>query len=443
MQIPAPETLPGSKLKLVFTVTPEEAKPYIDEAVRALGEAKPIPGFRPGKAPYAEIAKACGGEMRIWEAALERIVKAWYMRAVLDQDIDTVGSPEVQVDQLTPGSDIKFTVIAPIAPNVASLADYHIPRVTFTARQATDEDVTKALEELRRMQRKEVVKLQPATKEDLIVIDLEMKRDHVILEGGTAQGYRVYLAEEHYIPGFTEKLIGMSTGEERTFTLAFPEGHYQKHLSGKSVDFTAKAKQIFALELPELDDAFAKSLGQETLDALKSVLKSNIQLEETERAKDKSEIELLEKLVDASGFSDVPELLVNEEVAKMLHELEHAVEDRGMNFSDYLASIKKSKDELKLDFAPQAIRRIKTATLIKEIAKKEQVRVTDEDLDREIDRILSGLRDDDKDTRERVSSPEYREYVAILLRNQKTLDLIKRAGIEGYPATDDKEKTPF
>lgn len=440
MNIPTPETLPGAKIKLSFTVTPEEAKPYLDQAVQSLSEAKPIPGFRPGKAPYAEVAKAVGGEMRIWETALEQIVRAWYMRAVLDQNIDTVGSPEVQVDQLTPGSDLKFTVIAPVAPSVTNLADYNTPRVTFSAKEVTDEDVTKALDELRRMQRKEVVKLTPATKEDLLVIDLEMKKDHVILEGGTAQGYRIYLAEEHYIPGFAEKLIGMSTGEERSFTLPFPEGHYQKHLSGKDVDFTAKAKEVFALELPELNDEFAKSLGQDSLQALKDILRSNIQLEETERAKERSEIELLEKLVDGSTFSEVAELLVNEEVGKMTHELEHAVEERGMTFADYLSSIKKTKDELKLDFAPQAVRRIKTAALIKEIAKREKVQVSDAELDTEIDRILSGLRPEDKDSRERVASPEYREYVAILMRNQKTLDDIKRKGIEGYP--EEKNETP-
>jgi trigger factor len=427
MTPPSIERLPDAKVKLTFSVTPEDAKPYLDEAVIAMSEAKPIQGFRPGRAPYAEVAKAFG-EMRIWETALERIVRSSYLRAVLDNDLDTVGSPEVQVDKLTPGADIQFTVIAPVAPTVTTVADYSAPLVEFQAKDVRDEDVNRALTDLRKMQRKEVLSTQPATKEDLVVIDLEMKKDHVTLEGGTGRDYRIYMNEDHYIPGFADKLVGIKPGEERTFTLTFPEAHYQKHLSGKDVDFTAKS--VFTLDLPELDEAFAKSLGQPSVLELTNLLRKNLGEEELNRAREKSEIALLEALVDKSSFSEIAELLVNDEVRKMIAELEHSVEERGMKMEDYLTSVKKSKDELRLEFVPQAIRRIKTATLIKEIAKRENVTVTEAELDHEIDHILEGLKE--AKTREQVTSPEYREYVAILLRNQKTLELLKAKTIKGY-----------
>lgn len=431
MQQPTVECVPGSKVILSFHVTVDEAKPYLDETVAAMSTANPIQGFRPGKAPYAEAVKAFG-EMRVWQNALERIVRSRYLRAVLDQDLDTVGSPEIRVDKLTPGADIEFTVIAPVAPKVTKLADYDAPLVDFTARAVTDADVEKALAGLRTMQRKEVRSTEPATKEDLVVIDLDMTKDHVTLEGGTGRDYRIYLTEDNYIPGFADKLVGVKEGEERTFTLKFPETHYQKHLAGKDVDFTAKTKSVFKLELPDLDEAFAASLGQSSLDALKKVLHANIGAEEEERARQKSEVALLDKLVDASTFSDIPDLLVNDEVRKMLSEIEHSVEERGMKWPDYLASMKKSVDELKLEFAPQAMRRIKAATIVKEIAKREKVTVTDAELDHEIDHILEGIKKDDRETRERVSSPEYREYVAILLRNQKTLEVVKGKAIRNY-----------
>lgn len=438
MQAPTIEKIAGSSIKMIFTVTPEEAAPYVKEAVTALSESKPIAGFRPGKAPYAEVSKAFG-EMRIWETALERIVRAAYMRAVLDNDIDTVGSPEVSVDKLSPNTDIQFTVTAPIAPTAEKLADYNKERVTFSVRDVSDEEVEKALKELRLMQRKEVATEEAATKEDVIIIDLEIKKDNVVLEDGTAKNYRVYLAEDHYIPGFSDQLVGMKKGETKTFTLPFPKEHYQKHLAGQNVEYTVTAKEIFKLELPELNDDFAKSLGQGNLDTLKELLKKNIGLEEDQRARQKSEIELLEKLVDESTFSEVPELLINEEVRKMLQELEQSVAERGMKVEDYLTSIKKTKDELRLEFVPQAMRRIRTATLIKEVAKREKVSVSDTELDAEIDRILSGLKESDEDTRKRVSSPEYREYVAIMMRNQKTLDFLKHKGIKDYPVHDETE----
>jgi trigger factor len=425
------EKLPGSKAKLTFTVSPEEAKPYLDEAVRAISEAKPIPGFRPGKAQYADVARA-HGEMRIWEAALERIVRASYLKAIIDQGLDTVGSPEIQVEKLTPGQPIQFTVIAPLAPAVTTLSSYDKPITTYDARQVTDEDVEKAVTDLRRMQRKEVRSSDAATKEDLVVIDLDMKRDNVALEGGTGRDYRIYLAEDNYIPGFADKLVGAKEGDERAFTLPFPTEHYQKHLAGKDVDFTAKTKGVFRLELPALDETFAKSLGQESVDALNALIKKNIGEEEAARARQKCEIAMLEALVDASAFTDIPDILVKDEIRKMMAELEHSIDERGMNMDEYLSSIKKTKDSLQMEFAPQAIRRIKTATLIKEIAKRENVTVAEAELDHELDHILEGVRKDDASTRERVTSPEYREYVGILLRNQKTLELLKKRCITGY-----------
>jgi len=439
MNQPTIEKLSGSKVKLQFTVTPEEAQPYIDEAVKALSASKPIAGFRPGKAPYAEVIKAFG-EMTIWESALERIVRASYMRAILDHDLDTVGSPEIQVDKLTPGADIQFTVTAPIAPTVEKIADYEKERVDFQSRTIEEKEIDAALSDLQKMQRKEVASTEPATKEDLVVIDLDMKRDHVALEDGAAKGYRVYLAEEHYIPGFAEKLIGIKEGEERTFTLPFPEGHFQKHLAGKDVDFTVKAAQIYKLEFPARDDAFAKSLGQENMGALRNIIKENLSLEEEARSKEKSEIKLLEELVDETTFSEIPELLINEEVRKMLNELEHTITERGMKFEEYLMSIKKTMDELRLEFVPQAMRRIRAATLIKEIAKREKTAVTDAEVDMEVDHILQGIPEKDTETRKRVISPEYREYLAIMMRNQKAIVLLREKGIKNYPKREESSE---
>lgn len=438
MQPPIIEKLQGSKVKLSFVVTPEEAKPYLDEAITELSLSKPIPGFRPGKAPYAEIVKAFG-EMKIWEHALERIVRARYVATVLENDLDPVGSPEISVEKLTPNQDIAFTVIAPVAPIVEVMADYKKERVAYKASEVTDEQVAKALQELRMMQRKETASKEPLEKDGMVVIDLEIKKDNVILEDGSANNYRVYLSEPHYIPGFTDQLVGIKEGEEKSFNLSFPKDHYQKMLADQPVEFHVKAKSVFKLELPELNDDFAKTLGQASMDVLKELIKKNISIEEDGRSREKSEIELLEKLVNESRFSDVAEMLINEEVIKMIAELERSIEERNMKMSDYLASIKKTRDELKLEFIPQALRRIRAATLIKYVAKTEGIKITDEEADVEVDRILLGIPSTDKETRDRVSSPEYREYVALMMRNRKALELLRSHGITGYPKEEEHE----
>src|SRR5574337_265779 len=252
-----PETkiiqLPKSEVKIEFTVSLEEAKPYLEEAVRDLTTAKPIPGFRPGKATY-EDAKRAFGEMKILETALERIVRAFYIKTILNENIDTIGSPSISVDQLTPGQAIKFSVIAPIEPKVEQFPNFTKCQVKTKPVQVTETQVDEAIDQIRKMRRTEARVERAATADDLVIIDLEMKKAGVILEGGSSQDYRVYLNEEHYIPGFTKELVGMKAGDERSFSLSFPAEHFQKHLAGQPVDFTAKAKGVFELQMPPVDD---------------------------------------------------------------------------------------------------------------------------------------------------------------------------------------------
>lgn len=416
--------LPHSEVKIAFEVTPEEAKPYLDEAVRDLTAKRPIPGFRPGKATYQDV-KVAFGEMAIYETALERIVRANYVSTVMSNDIHPVGSPSINVDQLVPGQNIKFTVIAPIEPKVEKMPDFAKCKVTKKETKVGDKEMEDALEEMRKMRRQEVVVDRAATAEDLVVIDLEMKKDGVLLEGGAGRGHRVYLAENHYIPGFSKELVGVKKGDERTFTLPFPADHFQKNVAGQDVEFNVKTTDVYELQLPKLDEEFSKGVGFDTMDALKAKLKENMQMEQDQKRDEAAEIEMLEKLTDDASFTEVPEVLVNEEVRRMMVELQEGVEGQGMKWDDYLSSIKKTTSDLKMDFASQAIRRVKVAVLVKEIAKQEKIEVTDEEVDAEIDRILSQVPDTDDQTRERITSADYREYVQIRMRNNKALGWLK------------------
>ncbi len=426
---PTINQLPGSRTEIKFFVSPEEAKPYIEETVREMSENRPIPGFRPGKAPYDEIKKVVG-EMEIWQYALEKIVRAWFVKTVLQNNIETVGSPEVAVDQLVPGQEIRFTCTVGIMPKLQKLEEVSEPFVEVKEKEVKDTEVQAAIEDLRKMRREEVIKVGAGTKEDLMALDMEMKKDGVALEGGTAKNYRVYLYEDHYIPKFTEQLLGLKKGDKKTFTLPFPESHYQKAYAGKDVDFEIDVKDVYEVKLPEVNDDFAKSLGVESAEKLRSLIKKNLDMENRHHAMEAAEIELLETLVKKSSFTEVPELLINDEVRRMFGELSADIENRGGRIEDYLSSMKKTADQIKLDMIPQAISRIQTALFIREIAKKNNIEVKQEELDAEIDRLISIA--PDKETKERVSSVEYRDYVGTVMRNRKTLEFLKEKGIKNY-----------
>ena len=179
--------------------------------------------FSSRKAGYEEVKHAYG-EMAIWQGALERLVRAFYIKTLLAENIDTVGSPAISVDQLTPGQAIKFTIIAPVEPLIETFPDLTTCKVLLKKTMIDDKRVEDVIEEMRKMRRTEARVDRPASLNDLIIIDLEMKKNHVVLEGGTGRDYRVFLNEDHYIPGFSKELIGMKEGDERAFAL-FPVEH--------------------------------------------------------------------------------------------------------------------------------------------------------------------------------------------------------------------------
>ncbi|MFA4954965.1 MAG: trigger factor [Patescibacteria group bacterium] len=421
--------LPKSRVELKFSVTPEEARPYLEQAAIDISTARPIKGFRPGKAGFDDVVREYG-EALVWETALERIVRAKYVKTVLDEDLETIGSPEIGVGKLVPNQDMDFTVTATLMPKVSNLADYSQQLVVHKIREIKDAEVDAALTDLRKMRRTETITDQPAGAEDLAVIDLEIKQDGVIVEGGVSRDYKVYLGEQHYIPGFSHELIGVTKGQEKSFELEFPKDHYNKQLAGKKTSFVAKIKEVFKLDLPALDDEFAKTLGFETLDKLKAQLKQNLQTEADEKSNEAAEIEMLDKLVKNSKFNEIPELLVNQEVHRMQHEMESALEERGVNMNDYLTSLKKTHDQLMLDLVPQAIQRVQTAVLLKAVAKQEKCEVEEKEVDEEIDRIMAFTKPEDKESREQIASPEYRDYVMSRMKNRKTLELLKQKTIK-------------
>lgn len=419
----------GSRVELKFTVTPDEAKPYLEKTVEEMSTDKAIPGFRPGKAPYDEVKKVVG-EMQIWQFALEKVVRAWFVRSVLHKNIESVGSPEIAVDQLVPGQDMKFTCTVAVMPKVERMETIPEPFVDVRVKEVKDEQIEEAIEDLRRMHREEVATDAAATKDSMVSLDMEMKKDNVVLEGGTARDYRVYLNEDHYIPNFADQIVGLKKGDKKDFTLPFPADHYQKMFAGKDIDFTVTVKDVYEVRLPAADDAFAKKLGVESMSNMRELIKANMTSEAERKAMEVAEVELLETLIKKSSFTDVPEILINEEVRRMFAEMENDIERRGGRMADYLSSIKKSADQFKLDIVPQAITRVQTAVLVRETSKQENIEVTEQEVDAEIDRLISIA--PDKETRERIVSPDYREYVQVMMRNRKTLETLKHKGIKGY-----------
>lgn len=414
-----------NKAILRVTVSSEEVSGGMRETAVHASEHLTIPGFRPGKAPY-DVVKKHVGDMKLLEQSLEGLIRDAFIKAMIKENLETVGQPLFNVEKMAPENELIFTAEIALHPKVTKIADYKKAVIEKKDTTPKKKEIDQAKKDLARMQTKEVraEKGHAIAKGDKAVVALGMKKEGVPVEGGESQNHAIYTAEEHYIPGFVEEVLGLKEDESKTFTLTFPKEHYQKHLSGAEIEFTVDVKEIFKLEAPALDDEFAKSVGLTTAKELDEKLNENLKIENEAEEARRQEKEVLEHLAKKSTFETIPDLLVNQEIDKMTHELEHQVKSQGLEFDQYLAQMNKSLTDLKLDFTPTALTRIKVGILLKAISEAEKIEVDSKELDEELDKVAEYYKDNEE-ARKQVFEPQYRDYVEQQLRNKKTIEFLK------------------
>lgn len=421
MQITS-KNLPKSELELTIELSAEEMKPFIEKAAVRLSTERAIEGFRAGKAPLDIVIKKFGQGM-VDQAAAEEAVRSTYGKAIVEQKLQPIGSPSVDVKKLAAGNPFIYTATVVLLPEV-KLTDFSGIKIEKKDPKVPETDVERAVLDLRNSRVKEVVVARPATKADKVIVDMEMKKDGVPLEGGQAKGHHVFMSEEHYIPGFTEELVGLKKDDTKTFTLKFPKEHYQKNVAGMPVEFSIKVADVFERQLPEVNDEFAKSFGQTTAAELDKLIRENLLAESTQKEEQRQEIAAMEEIVKRSKFGDIPELLINEEVGRMIFELRQGLSERSLNWDEYLKKAGKTETQLKLDFVPQAIDRIKAALVVRQIAIENNIDADETEVAAEIARQMN-LYVDDAATQEKIRSEDYHERMHMMLRNRKVVQFIK------------------
>lgn len=414
--------LPKSQIELEITVAPADYLKEMEAAAGRLSQRAAIHGFRPGKAPY-DIVKQSLGEIKILEEALQSIVEKNYHLAVTAEKVDTIGMPEITIEKMAPGNDFVFKAVAALLPSV-KLAD--LSKIDAKKKEIAvgDKEIQDILENLRKMQATEVIKEGAATKEDKVEVAMNMSIDKVGVEGGQAPKHQVYLSEGHYIPGFADKLLGMKKGEEKEFSLKFPDEHYQKHLAGKNVDFHVKVNDVYSIEYPEISDELAIKLGQKSVESLKEILMTNLKQEAQSKEDQRIEAELLEKVILASEFSEIPDVLVTSEKQKMFYELKNSLQEQGIEFEKYMKDLKKTEEEIAEDFAERAMTRVKAALISRQIAKENNIKVEKEELEKEIEAIRVTYKNDPK-VEEALKRPEVLDTLAATIQNKKVIAWLK------------------
>lgn len=414
------------EVELTITIPFSEQKDILEKTAKKISGKKPVKGFRPGKAPYEAMEKAFGGAT-ILNEALEELLSASYYQALQDEKLTAIGSPQINIIKQAYGDDVVYKAIVSLLPKV-ELGDFSDIKIKRKKVNIPDKEIDKALEDIRKLRAEEKEVDREAREGDLVEIDFSTTLNNVPLEGGQASKYQLILGDKQMIPGFEEKIIGMKKGEEKKFKLKFPKD-YKKDLAGKEAEFTVKLLAVKERKLPELNDEFAKTLGQASLNDLKKILKQNIEAEAKQKEEQRTEIEMLQEVVKKSKFGPIPKSLIDNEIHRITHELEDDLQMRGISYSDYLKNLGKTDQEFKEDLKPKAEERVKTALVSRELALQKDIKASKEEIDKELD-LARAQYQNNPEVLKNLERPDYKEYIANVLTNRKVIEWLKKKIVE-------------
>ncbi len=367
------EDISSVKKKINIEVDPDYVSKEMDKALSDVAKKAKIPGFRPGKAPKTVVEKHYGEEVR--SEVMQRLISESYLRALEENKLSPVQMPAIDtVSTLAKGSPLSFTATVEVRPKI-ELGTYDGIEVKEQNIAVSDEEVDQTIDRLREMYANlEVVEGRPLEKNDTAIIDFEGFRDGKSIDGAKATDYMLGLGTNALIPGFEDQLVGMNKGEMREIKVTFPADYNNKELAGKDAAFKVTLKEIKKKVLPELNDDFAKDIGQDkTVAELKEGIKKDIDIRKHNDQISAQREELLSKLVESHTF-DVPPGMVEHELMSMARSYATRMTRRGMDMKSI--DVEKFREENR----PMAEKRVKGILILDEIAVKENLDVTEQEI---------------------------------------------------------------
>ncbi|WP_066194478.1 trigger factor [Gracilibacillus timonensis] len=379
----------GNEGILTIEVDADKFDKALDQAFKKVVKQVQVPGFRKGKMPRGMFEKRFGVES-LYQDAVDFILPGEYSAAIDETGIEPIDQPEVDIEQIEKGKNLIFTAKVSVKPEV-TLGEYKGLEVEEESTEVTDEDVDAEIQQQQEQQAELVVKEEGAIEDgDTAVIDFEGFVDGEAFEGGQAENHSLEIGSNSFIPGFEEQLIGKQTGEETEVEVTFPEEYHAENLAGKNATFKVKIHEIKAKELPELDDEFAKDVDEEveTLEELKEKTKKRLQEQKENQAETNKRESLVQQASDNAEV-DVPDVMVQSELDRMLQEFEQRLQMQGMTLEMYTQFSGQDEDALKEQMKEDAAKRVKTNLTLEAIAEAEDVEVTDEDVEKELESMAS------------------------------------------------------
>jgi len=380
------ETIEKNIVKLTIEVDKEAFDAAIVKSYKKNVKNIAIPGFRKGKAPKAIIEKYYGVGV-FYEDAVNFVCPDAYEFAVKESGIEPVDRPDIDIESIEEGKELVLTATVTVAPEV-ELGDYmgvSADKKNYKTKVAdVDAEIKAAQEKNARMIN---VEDRAVKKGDFAVIDFEGFVDGVAFAGGKGTDHNLEIGGGQFIPGFEDQLVGAKIGEETEVNVTFPEEYHAEELKGKPAVFKVTVKSIQEKELPELNDDFAKDVSEfDTFEEYKNDVKAKLDKANADKTAAEFEGNVIKVVTDAAKI-DIPQCMIDNKVEDLIRDFGYRLSSQGLSLEQYMQFTGATADTFKEQFKDQAAEQVKTGLVLGEIAKRENIEVTDEDVEKEFERM--------------------------------------------------------
>ena len=432
------EKLEKNMAKLTIEVPAEEFDAAIEQAYQKDKKKISLPGFRKGKAPRKMIEKMYGAGV-FYEDAANIVIPKAYSEAAKECGEEIVSQPEISVTQIGAGQAFIFTAEVALKPAV-TLGEYKGVEVEKTPVEVSEEEVDKEVDKERENNSRTIdVDDRAVEKGDIIKLNFEGFVDGTPFEGGKAEDYSLTIGSGSFIPGFEDQLVGAKIGEETEVNVTFPEEYHAAELKGKPAVFKCTVNEIKVKELPEADDEFAKDVSEfDTLAEYKDDIRAKLLEKKTANAKREKQNKAVVKAVE-NATMEIPEAMITEQVRRMADDFARRLQSQGLSMDQYMQFTGLTMDALVQQMRPEALKRIQNSLVLETIAKAENIEVSEEKINEEIEKMAAAYKMEADKLKELIGDSE-KEQMKADLAIQAAVEMIADAAVE-VEAAKEEEKT--
>ena len=361
-----------------ITIAANDIEQRVDARIAEVGKTASLPGFRPGKVPQKVLKQRFG--QAVMGEVLEAAVQDSSQEVLTERGLRPAGQPKIEIVSFDQGKDLEYDLSVEILPDIGDvdLSGLELERIKVVPSESEIDDAIDRIVKQNR-ETKPVEEPRPVQTGDIVVMDFEGKIDDVPFDGGKGDGIRLEIGSEQFIPGFEDQLVGAEIDKQLDVKVSFPEDYGAEELAGKDAVFDCTVREIHEGVEVTVDDEFAKSLGMESLDALRSAVSDQLGTEYNRLTRERTKRQLLDKLAEGHDF-DVPPRMAEDEFNQIWHQIEHAKEEDQLDDDDK----GKSDDELREQYKEIADRRVRLGLLLSHIGETNSLTVTQEEVNRSI-----------------------------------------------------------